>query len=48
MSLTNHLGTLGLNLMRTFAKQLSAAISFTPMAGETGTLVRLRMPLCAT
>jgi two-component sensor histidine kinase len=48
MSQTNHPGTLGLSLMRTFAEQLSAAISFTPMAGETGTLVRLQMPLSAT
>jgi two-component sensor histidine kinase len=48
MSHTNHPGTLGLSLMRTFAEQLNAAISFTPMAGEAGTLVRLQIPLSAT
>ena len=45
MSQTKHPRTLGLNLMRTFARQLSAAVSFTPMEGKTGTLVRLWMPL---
>lgn len=37
-------GSSGLNLMRGLAMRLSAAISFAPMGGDSGTFVRLWIP----
>jgi len=48
MSRAHRPGSLGLNLMRRFAKRLSAAISFAPLAGDTGTFVRLWLPRTIT
>lgn len=48
MSRAHRPGSLGLNLMRSFAKRLSAAMSFVPVRGDTGTFVRLWIPLAIT
>ena len=48
MSGAHRPGSLGVNLMHGLAKRLSAAVSFVPTRSNTGTFVRLWIPLAIT